>query len=145
MHRPIVKSKTAVRAFVTPTVLGKKSDNLIEINTEIFDYLEYTIRDENEYSFQGIISSYNRNTFKGRVYVLTEARPIPFELSQDAHDVESITLIVQSLAASAISGGSNNGVLFFRGFKSLSKSGRLKGIYIFEVSRTESRLFGDSF
>lgn len=52
-----------------------------------------------EIIIKSYISSYNSNTFKGRIYVIEEERPISFELAEAVRGEIIIQLIVDSLRA----------------------------------------------
>jgi hypothetical protein len=54
-----------------------------------------------EVVLEGSVSSYNINTYDGRIYVDEEQRPIPFELADSARDDDSIAVIASSLARNA--------------------------------------------
>ena len=64
---------------------------------DTFQYIVEDYVEEEVISIRGFVSSYNSNTFKGRVYVPVEERPIPFELAETVRDQACIQLIVDSL------------------------------------------------
>jgi hypothetical protein len=82
----------------------------------------------------GWISSYNSNTFKGRVYIREEGLPIPFELSETTRGIDNVIKITASLTAYA-QGKSNleAGEIVFHAFRNTSRSGRLKSLYITQI------------
>lgn len=102
MHRPIVGSKTAVNANLVARV-GPKSFDIgrgFDINT--YEYAAYTREQEEKIYVRGMVSSYNTNTFKGRVFLLDEGRPVSFELSEGARSSSALDLITSSLRMSAL-------------------------------------------
>ncbi|CCG40011.1 DUF7946 domain-containing protein [Magnetospirillum molischianum] len=132
MHRPIIISESAKTATITPTIYGRAAPFSSALNFETFEYIDITERSSNPVDIYGRVSSYNSNTYKGRIFVPDEGRPIPFELADSARDIKSVGLIAQSLVANAIS-RDGSGFFFCRGFRNISRSGRLKGYLIIDV------------
>ncbi|PKO88624.1 MAG: hypothetical protein CVU18_06600 [Betaproteobacteria bacterium HGW-Betaproteobacteria-12] len=102
IHRPIYKTKTAQTARIHTEIDNKR----IALNpTFSFDSFQYIIEEyiEDEIAVvTGFVSSYNANTYKGRIYVPEEERPISFELSENVRSEADIQLIVDSLRANAL-------------------------------------------
>jgi hypothetical protein len=73
------------------------------------------------------------DTHKGRIYVPTEGRPVPFQLSESARNSRVIASIVRSLAANATSRNQREADIVCVGFRNVSKSGRLKSYRIVDV------------
>jgi hypothetical protein len=95
MHRPIVISKSANRAQIS------RCDHEIQdigplMTSLTYDYVKQTIHDNDEIAISGYISSYNVNTFSGRIYSIEEDRPIPFELDEQARGRRNVGLITTS-------------------------------------------------
>ncbi len=84
---------------------------------------------------KGRISSYNANTFKGRVYVPKFGRPISFELSPNARTKHAVRLITSSLHLNAIGQRfSPESALYATVLQNTSKTGHLKRLTVLHVS-----------
>lgn len=131
MHRPIYASKTATSA----NILCNTEPFDAVLTEETFNYVDYTRLDENPIEIIGRISSYNINTYSGRIYSFSEQRPIQFELHPNYRDARTISLITHSLSANAISrerGG--NGDLSCSVWVHYSRTGTVKRFTILEIS-----------
>lgn len=95
MHRPIVHSKTALTAQIERCGYDRRSVGPL-MNPLTYDYVKQTKREDSESVILGYVSSYNINTFSGRVYSLDEGRPVPFELDEDARDKNTIAVLTRS-------------------------------------------------
>lgn len=95
MHRPIVISKSATRGQITRCDYDK-SDIGPLMSPLTYDYVKQTIHDDDEVQVSGYISSYNVNTYKGRLFCVEEDRPIPFELNESARSKRIVGLITNS-------------------------------------------------
>lgn len=95
MHRPVVASETAFRGDV---YAGSRAERKLgpELSPITYEYVRQTVRSEKPATYLGKISSYNVNTFKGRIFLLDEHRPVPFELIPEARNRENVGLITQS-------------------------------------------------
>lgn len=134
LHRPISQSGTAETATISrsaPRTAGQKLGPTLTFET--FEYINVTNLTDKESLFVGKISSYNSNTFKGRVYVESEGRPVPFTLSDTARNVRTISKIVRSLSSNAIARFDEQAEIKFSALKFESKNGRLKGLLITHV------------
>lgn len=137
MHRPIKGRETAltasIKAWTAPEVFKLLGPTL---NIDTYDNIGKTETDASEHIIVGKISSYNSNTFKGRIYELEEKRPISFELMNNAKTMSAINLITNSLVVNARRdvGEGSNGVIYCRAYKDTSKTGTLKKLTIIEVS-----------
>lgn len=131
MHRPIVKSETAAQANITASIAGHPRPIGRELNRETFEYIAFTVTSELPSELTGRVSSYNINTFKGRIYVLEEYRPIPFELAKEAQSPTNVAMITESLRRNAQD--RTTGDIKCVAFRQTSKSGRLKALYVVEV------------
>ena len=145
IHRPIFKTKTAITAKITsellnPNMLDFSTDELSvgpTFSMDTFHYIHEEFTSEKPEIIYGRISSYNSNTFKGRIYVPLEGRPISFELSQKCRSNNTIEMVTTSLAINAQKNGGNiDGKLYCRVFKNTSRSGHLKSYIIVAVSNT---------
>jgi hypothetical protein len=133
MHRPISKSQTANKGHLI-TKIGSETTQLRHpLTMETYEHIAYTERTANSIELSGRISSYNINTYKGRVYVHRETRPIPFELSEEARSDQNIAAITTSLSANAQDETDEAGEVVFTAFEYRSRSGRLKSLSIIEI------------
>lgn len=132
MHRPIVKSNTAQLATIFSQVGSLKSPNPPTLTRETYEYLNYTETEALPVIIVGRITSYNMNTFKGRIYAQEEHRPIPFILDEGARDRRAVSRITQSLSENAQNPGS--GDIKCTAYRNYSRSRRLKSYLILEVS-----------
>lgn len=136
MHRPIIKSETATSAKILTQANGRVAHLSCPLNTETYGYVSYTEEGTTIETIIGMVSSYNINTFKGRMFVPEERRPIPFELANSARDVASVEKIMQSMTMNArdrFANSNNNGQVNCSVLKNLSRTGRLKSYFILEV------------
>ncbi len=135
IHRPIYKTKTADCARISTDVSGQK---VLLKPTFSFDSFRYMIEEHIEEGVEiikGKISSYNSNTFKGRIYVAEEGRPISFQLSEGTRQIRSIQLVVNSLSENALRAfDPEASEIFCKVQKIRSKSGYLKRYKILVVS-----------
>jgi hypothetical protein len=139
MHRPLIWSQTAQRGGV---YFNGSRDQQIgpRLSAETYEYATRTREIEVPQNFEGMVSSYNSNTFKGRIYIPDEGRPIPFELSESTRAREDIDKIASSLRANALDRRNWVGEIGVRGFRRVSSSGRLKSLYIVQVEDSVLRL-----
>lgn len=134
MHRPIVASESANQAhlfwinYEGPKQIGP------EISKLTHDYISRTIRRDETIAHEGLISSYNVNTFKGRIFLPDEQRPIPFELEEAARTAKNVNLITSSLRTNASSRGTSDGLITLHGQRLESSTGRLKALIVQEIS-----------
>lgn len=133
MHRPIIKSETATSAQLSYfNRFGEYKFNY-NLSSSSYDYMIEDILDKTPEDILGRVSSYNINTYKGRVYVEGERRSIPFVLSEEARGIDAISIVTRSLSANAVSRAYEGGDFFFRAFANRSKTGRLKYYHIVMV------------
>lgn len=129
MHRPIYASGTAETARVESR-FKRQRQTIAVLDAESYEYIHLTTKGSESETFVGKVSSYNVNTFKGRVYVPNEGRPVPFELSEGARDFYTVEKITRSLSLHALSTNSTTGLITFTGYRFESSSGRLKQLLI---------------
>lgn len=133
MHRPIAWSETASSAEVVASIGGAEQLVGHALTRETFDYMYYSATSDVPEEIVGRVSSYNVNTFKGRIYVEEENRPIPFELTSEAKNVESVSLVIESLRLNAQHRSA--GDIRCMAYRITSRTGRVKAFIIFELSR----------
>lgn len=136
LHRPIVKSESANTvqfAFRS----GARSEILdVYGNVETYSYIDEVVTSEDFSKYCGSISSYNANTFKGRIYMQEEQRTIPFELAKEVRTARNIKLITESLSENATSRAlmeESNHRVCFEALRNETKSGRLKSIFVVQL------------
>lgn len=134
MHRPIVASESASQARLF-WVNRSGSDQIGPDMTEFsYEYISRTIRREEVVEHEGLISSYNVNTFKGRIYLPVEQRPIPFELEEAARSRQNVNLITSSLRSNATKRTQREGLIRLHGQRLESSTGRLKALIVQDIS-----------
>lgn len=135
IHRPIYKTQSAGSASIVASIKNKTLQVATDFTIETFEYMSTEQVGDTPEVINGRIASYNTNTFKGRIYVPEEGRPVPFELSDTARTDQTVQRIVKSLSASALKDyQSEHSIVYCRVIKSRSKSGHLKSYLILEVS-----------
>ena len=154
IHRPIVKSKSATSALIESNLGGQnlKVGGPIDVNTHKFLY--GIANSELQDIIRGIITSYNSNTFKGRIYVEEEGfwTQVPFELDQSCRSDRTVQLILDSLRSSATNLSSRKlmfygrelernydrelGIIYCKAIAETSRTGKLKKYFIIEMSET---------
>lgn len=138
IHRPIFKNQSATKANISSSITNRNKDIGPEFNIETYQYIREEFVSEDPEIIQGRVSSYNNNTFKGRIYVAAEGRPIAFELAENCRSNQVIQLIVASLSVNAIKDlDSEWSAINCMVFKNTSRSGHLKSYSIFQVSSGE--------
>jgi hypothetical protein len=136
MHRPIVKSETASKASIIVKIGREEHLFKHPLDYETYSYIAHTEQTKDIEEIIGRISSYNINTFKGRIFVPEIKRPAPFILADSARSPACIEKITQSLTMNArdrFGKGHNSGDITCMAFRNISRTGRLKGFYIVEI------------
>lgn len=138
MHRPIIKTKTAESAEIISNIYGEELEFSPVFSQETYEYMHEHYIEENAVLIEGRISSYNSNTFKGRVYVPNEGRPVSFELSKNCRNDEAVKLIVASLSENAVSNHKAEwSVVYCIVVRTLSRSGHLKSYNVLSIHHTQ--------
>ena len=136
IHRPISKSEKATIAKINTKFPSEIIPAGPELTLETLDYICEEFTGNEPVVIEGRISSYNSNTYKGRIYVATEGRSIPFELEEFCRNNSVIGLVTDSLSASAVKDYENEvSTIYCRVFRNTSRSGHLKRYKIIEVSQ----------
>lgn len=135
MHRPIYMSNTANSASVTCEVAGQDRPLHTSLDIDTYEFIHETTISDTPEELQGRISSYNANTFKGRIYVPMFGRPVSFELAPKARTQKIIRLITTSLHQNAQKQHNAPGsVVYAIAFRNTSKTGHLKRLTLTAVS-----------
>jgi hypothetical protein len=135
MHRPMVFSETAAHAKITAQVNHRNFSIGRYLDLETYEYIAFTEESDNTSEIVGRISSYNMNTFKGRIYTATQNRPIPFELAEGAKTRGNINLITESLMRNSQDRQDPRGEIRCQVYRFSSRSDRLKKVLITKVSK----------
>lgn len=85
MHRPMYASGSAEKADLEYRI-KRATGELQELTPETYDYINTSVLEEVPVSAVGSVTSYNINTFRGRIYSLEEKRPVPFDLHESVRD-----------------------------------------------------------
>ena len=141
MHRPIVQTETAIEASIFSQVGWHTSKLRQNLNSETYEHIAYTLEEDTPERFVGRVSSYNINTYKGRIYLRNEGRPVPFELGDVARDPRSVSLITNSLVSNARDRMSGEGEVSVEAYRRVSKSGKLKGLFVIDVEQATDEIF----
>ena len=140
IHRPIYKTKTADIARISTNIDNREVPLSPIFSLDTFQYIIEEYTEEEVEIIRGFVSSYNSNTFKGRIYVPVEERPISFVLSEATREEANIQLIVDSLRANALRGFDvEPSEIFCKVQRITSRSGHLKSYKVLGVS---SEMFG---
>lgn len=135
MHRPIFSSKTAEIAKITSKIKTEEKPFEHPLTFSTFEYIHFSEKSSEPEIISGRVSSYNINTFKGRIFLPEEKRPIPFVLTETARSASCISKITKSLTMNAKNRFIENGNVICKAYKNLSRTGRLKNLLIVEVSK----------
>lgn len=138
IHRPIHMTQSASEASITSVLGETKLQVGTTFSLDTYEFIHEVIASDFPEIIQGRITSYNSNTFKGRIYVAKEGRPVSFELTENARGNNAVQLLVASLSVNAIKDyNSEWSQVYCRVIKYTSKSGHLKKFTILQVSHTE--------
>lgn len=132
MHRPIFATETASSASISKIFNGIKTPISTSLDINTYGFIKETIQDDSLSEYSGRVSSFNANTNKGRIYAITEKRPIPFILSDRAKTAENQIKLAESLATNVRS-RFQSGEVTVSGYKLMSKMGHLKGVMITNI------------
>ena len=137
LHRPISGKGTAESGRITARIEGYRRRHQLgeDFTISTYDYVRKSIRSPSPDQMTGGVSSYNNNTYSGRIYVPESGFPIPFALLPAARNPNAIALITQSLVInSQRQETGDRGLINFSAYRTTSKSGRLKKLEIDHVS-----------
>lgn len=138
LHRPIFKNKTASKASIISTIGNHQKPLQATLDMGTFDHIRETFKSDEIVSLTGSVSSYNSNTYKGRIYVPEEGRPVSFELSEKIRNESSIEKVVESLSSNALRKyQQGSSTIKFKALRNESRSGYLKGYDILSLDLEE--------
>lgn len=95
MHRPIIASESATRAQVSCENVFKPDIGPV-LSPLTYEYVRQTTKEQEVIKVRGYVSSYNINTYKGRIFSLEEARPIPFQLDDVIRRKDVVGVLTRS-------------------------------------------------
>lgn len=134
IHRPIVYSNSASVAGFDYRVGARDGSLAVHADANTFEYVDRTITSDDFDKFCGLVSSYNANTFKGRLYLPNEKRTVPFELGDQMRNARTINQITSSLAQNATRSVNRktlgNEDICFEALRNETSSGRLKSLFV---------------
>jgi hypothetical protein len=137
MHRPIYKTETAKQALITSNFSFSHQPLRIKLTRDTYDFIHETRVAEIPDAIEGRISSYNANTFKGRIYIEKFGRPLSFELQPNARSEVNISIITASLHFSAMKDYNEpSSTIYCIAFLNTSKTGHIKYLTISRISST---------
>lgn len=134
MHRPIIASGSARQGNLYGITWSGPERIGPDMTAMSYDYVARTVKREDIVEHQGLVSSYNVNTYKGRIYLPIEQRPIPFELEEEARTTRNANLIASSLRSNATKRQDQDGLIVLHGKRLETSTGRLKALLVQEVS-----------
>lgn len=135
IHRPIYKNKTADSARIYANINNQNVPLNPVFSFDSFQYIIEEYTEEDVIEIRGYVSSYNSNTYKGRIYVPVEERPIPFELADNVRGEASIQLIVDSLRANALRNFKVDTIeIYCKAQRITTKAGHLKKYKVLSIS-----------
>lgn len=136
MHRPIVKSASANRAQISRCNQPQRDIGPL-LNENTYEYVRRTIRDKEESIIDGYVSSYNINTYTGRIFSVADKRPIPFELNEVARSKAMVAYLTQSQHENGQERGTPKALIRLKGHKLLSPNGIIKKIIVTSVQHAD--------
>ena len=135
IHRPIYMTGTAGKAEISATINKKRLPLETSFGCKLGNISTRHVHLTKEEAFAGRVSSYNSNTYKGRIYVEQFGRPVSFELNKNARGQKIVELITSSLQSNALRAyKEDEGRVYFRGYQRTSRSGQLKCLLITNLS-----------
>lgn len=138
MHRPVMGSKTAdsVRIYDSRT-LKSKSGSPIVLDASTHEGLRYRKRGSALEKHAGCVSSFNMNTFNGRIVTSPETRPIPFYITPAGRNPKYIKRIVNSFSNNISQPYSEESFVKITAFVDRTRTGRIAKFNIVRVTETE--------
>jgi hypothetical protein len=132
LHRPIQASGTANQAFLYS---GFDKASLVQLDLDTFDFISSGIFDSERSELEGEVSSYNMNTFSGRIYVSSLQRTIPFKLQEPGKTDAQISRIARSLYNNVEKLDRDDKKVLVEGYFVRTKNGRVKRFNIISIKK----------
>lgn len=132
MHRPISKSNTANQLIIQASTAKDYFHLSSKLDLDSYHYMMEDIIESQIITVTGVVTSYNSNTLRGRIFLSEINRPIPFELDSVLKSKKStLKQIIQSLETHALS---KEHLLVTMEVKAVkTKNGRLKAYLVQKV------------
>ncbi len=129
MHRPVVASETAGAGEVSTGGPHKKKLGP-ELSIYTYEYVKRTIRSPDVTEIVGTVSSFNNNTYKGRLFSFAERRPIPFEILPDSRSRHIRGILTNSQHLAGQNPSDPKAVVKLSVYRLDSVTGRLKRLHV---------------
>jgi hypothetical protein len=134
MHRPLYASRTANLGDITAGSASERKRKIgPDLNLATYEYAANTVRSREPSSIIGVISSYNINTYKGRIFSHEFWRAVPFELMPNARGQSAVNRITRSLQLNAADRNDPRAIIALRAIRLEAPSGRLKRLHVLDV------------
>jgi hypothetical protein len=134
MHRPIVMTETATHCVIAGSYADKERKLCAELTRDSYNSICGMIEKTSKI-FEGYISSYNSNTYKGRIFIKEFGRPVAFELQPQARSSDKVQIITISLFHTALKQPKEpGGLIHIIAFEKRTKTGLLKSLIINNIS-----------
>jgi hypothetical protein len=136
MHRPIYKNGTAKTASILCTYGSEREKPLSsKLTMQGYEFLFETQTTNVAEEYVGRVSSYNSNTYRGRIFITEFGRPVVFELAPSSRNNKAVQLITASLSANAVKNYNDKASsIKVSAFRNTSRSGHLKSLNVVSVS-----------
>ena len=135
MHRPIVKSESSLRAKIFADIGTGAHLRIPELNKETYEYMNYSIEGDAFVSFTGAISSYNMNTYSGRIFIPDLQRTVSFKLGKQSIWPSNISIITESLSRNASQSLKNGRDIEVTAIPFYSRAERIKYLIITDIKQ----------
>lgn len=138
MHRPIIANGTATQANILSRINGHSMPTLQPLNLDTYEYIRETSVSRRPKHLIGRVTSYNTNTFKGRIYITEYQRPITFQLLESSRSLGAVNIVTRSLVMNGRDRKRKEldvGFISIEAFLVTSKSGQIKKLQIVQVKK----------
>ncbi len=137
MHRPIVFSETASEGHLLAGSGPERELMSAPLTPASYYRIVEGVPATRRRSFDGRVSSYNINTFRGRIFLNDAGRPVPFEIATEGRTPETIRVITRSLALNARNRRDDRGEIVIVGRPSITRTGRIASVLVDMASEPE--------
>ena len=131
MHRPIIHSKTAQRGKLDYIGSPKRISLKTRFTEQTYESLDFERRSVTSKIFTGMVSSYNVNTKKGRLYVKELSRTISFTIADSYAAPKVAARMARNMER--LASGDTNTPLNFEAYENQSRNGRLRSLLVVQV------------
>jgi len=130
LHRPIFASHTAKTADISASLGGPLIPIGEQFTESTYEYMRFLEQGSYPEIFHGRVSSFNINTFSGRIFIREFGRPVPFSLAESVRNKDSIILTTFSLAENAKDQRGDRGDLVISAFVNKGRSGHIRKLFV---------------